>query len=320
MPFPATNNAVIYDGFFTGSTLVKVRVQDITPGDQVLLYDEDSLIQLGSAVSTSEDIEIVVDPLSSRRIIAFVETGGSGTAGGVDVILSNNIYTGWKTPEPVDEESVPVEIGLYNPGALHPLTARYDPSLIDSIPQAYYAAAIGLISDPIVFDVSVIYRVDQTTDDNIAIVSISSVKNARGSFVSVIDGTTASSKTFSIDKTFDITITDSESRITTKTISVNPVTGYMPTPPAPTPSTIKMYLMSADFGQSGFFARGDARSTSPLEISYDGGTTYEDMASGGTTRYGSLRNGVPPGSITIVIRVKSNPSDFVSETIPVPYP
>ncbi len=317
--FNGTGKAVIYDGFFTGSTSVKVRVQGITIGQTVYVYDEDSLIELGSQVSTSEDIIVTVPPISSRRIIAFVVEPGMGTSSGVDVLLSSVEYSGWLTPVPVDEESVPVEIGLYNPGTQSPITARFDPFLLNNVPAAYRAAAILLISEPIVYDVITVYRVDQPTGDKIATVTVSGVKNARGGFTVVIDSTAGNSKVFNVDKTFNIVVTDSEGRVSTKSVTVNPVTGFMPVAPAPAATAITMFMMNSFYGQGQYVIRTDARCNSPLEVSHDAGATYVDMQNNGTTSYGHNKLGVPPVPTTIVIRVKSNPADTVTRTIPVPY-
>lgn len=312
--------SIIYDGFFNDSTLVKVRVIDGNEGDSVFVYDEDSMELLGSSILEFEDVDISVDPLNCRRIISFVGSFGQGTAGGVDVTVSNNTLTGWETPEPVNEESVPVEIGLYNPGALNPITARYNSLLVNDIPSLYKAAAIELLSEPIVFDTLVTYKVDPSTDDKIAIISVTGVKNTRGAYTVTIGGISGDSRTYTADGIYPVVVTDSEGRVSTKQININPASGYMPVAPSPPASSIKMYMMSADFGGGVYFARADARSTSPLEVSYDGGATYSNMNLGGSTSYGSLKSNIPPGSITITIRVIGNPTDFVTETIPVPYP
>lgn len=311
--------AIIYDGFIAGSTMVSVRVPGIAPGTTVYLYNEDSLTLLGSEVATSDDVYIEVTPLAVQRIIAFTGQFGDGTGGGVAVLPSSQIFTGWKVPAPVDEEAVPEGIGLFNPGSEHPLTARYDPLLKNSIPAAYRAAAIELISEPIVFDKTITYRVDEATGDPVAIVQVLAVRNARGAYTVTIDGTVATSKNIFVDKTFDIVVEDSESRTETRSVTVNPVTGYMPVAPAPTPSSIKMYMFSAFQSSNGYIVRADARSPDPLEISYDGGTTYQAMVHTGTQN-GSLKDGMLPGSCTVVVRVISDPGDFVTETIPVPYP
>lgn len=314
--------AIIYDGFFVGSTTVKVRVPGVTPGTTIYLYDEDSLVLLGSQSTAIDDVEIAVSPLASNRIIAFTGSFGNGTAGGVAVMETDKYFTGWLIPEPVDAESVPEEIGLYNPGALHPVTARYDATLVNSIPAAYRAAAILLAAEPIVFDVKITYRVDSGSGDNVAIVEVTSVRNARGIYSTVIDGTTGMTKNIFDDKTFNIVVTDSESRSVTRSFTVNPVTGYMPVPPTPPASSIVMYMVSsflAGGSGTGYIIRVDARSPDPLEVSYDGGTTYENLIHNGTQN-GGFKDGFAPGSRVVVIRVISDPGDFVSVTIPVPYP
>lgn len=311
--------AIIYDGFVMGSELVTVRAPGITPGDTVRLYDEDTHDLLGSQVATADDVEIVTSPLNSRRIIAFAGVFGMGTAGGVDVLETDKVYTGWETPEPVDEEAVPEDIGLYNPGAETPLTARYNRDLKNSVPVMYKAAAILLASEPILFDVKITYRVDEPTGDKIAIVQVTSIRNTRGIFSVTIDSTPGSSKTFNVDKTFNIVVTDAEGRTATRSETVNPVTGYMPVAPTPPASTIEMYLLNSYLAGGGYLVTAEARSANQLEISYDAGANYQNMIKTGT-RQGSNKDGFLSGTCDVVIRVVGTPGDFIAKTIPVPYP
>lgn len=316
--FDPTGLAVIYDGFVKGSTLVTVRVPGVTVGNSIYLFDEDTLTQLGVAVAATDDVPITVTALTSQRIIAFNGAFGQKTAGGVAVLESSVQLTGWLTPEPVNEESVPEEIGLYNPGALHPLTARYDPELTNSIPLAYEAAAIKLISEPITFDTIVTYR-NISGVGNTAIVEVYGIKNARGTFTTIIDGTAANTKNIIVDKTFNIVVTDSQGRVATKSMTVNPVTGYMPVPPAPPASTIKMFIVSTPFYNGTNNLRVDAVAAGQMQVSWDGGSTYQDLSWNGHSMNAGGKNNVLPVPATVVLRMKDNPSDSVTVTINVPY-
>lgn len=311
MPFSGSGKAVIYDGFHKGSTLVTVRVQDINIGDVVYLYDEDSLTELGSTVSTSEDIEISVTALASGRIIAFVDEPGLNTAGGVAVLGYVDNLTGWLVPVPVDEESVPVDIGIFNPGLEPVITAKFDPSLINSVPIAYRAAAINLISEPLIFDLKVTYKIDPISEDPMAVVEIGVVRNARGSWTATIDGTLTNSKNIFIDDTFNVVVTDSEGRTATRSVTVAPVTGYIPAIPAAPASTIDQFWFNSFLtGHAGYILQSFIRPSALCELSIDGGATYGPV---------ETKSNLTPGNYSVIVRVAADPGDFISRTIPVPY-
>lgn len=311
MPFSGSGKAVIYDGFHKNSTLVKVRVQDINVGDVVYLYDEDSLTEIGSTVSTSDDIEIVVTALAAGRIIAFVDEPGLNTAGGVYVLDYVDGLTGWLVPVPVDEESVPEDIGLFSPGVESPVTARYDPNSVNSVPIAYRAAAIDLIAEPMIFDLRVEYKIDPILEDPKAVVSIGAVRNARGAWTAVIQGTTTNSKDIYTDATFNVVVTDSEARTATRSVTVAPVSGYVPAIPAAPVSTIEQFWFNSFFTTfAGYILQSFIRPEALCELSIDGGSTWGPV---------ETKSNLAPGSYNVMVRLASDHADFISRTIPVPY-
>lgn len=329
MPFEDLNfnidgKPIIYGGFYLGSTEIEIYVKNIVGSWVIKVYNEDTAELLGQNSSSFEYMRVTVPALTAGRIIAFVDEFGEQTAGGVQVMDRQYALTGWLSPGPVDEESVPVDIGLFNPAIESPITAKYDPSIVNIIPELYRQKAIDFASDPMLFDVKITYLVDAGTNDKTAQVVVSNVVNFRGGFTVVIDGTVGSSKNFIVDKTFNIIVTDSEARTATKSVTVNPVTAYYPVPPTPPVSDIVEYKTSADFGTGVYFVRADARTSGTgmqMEVSFDGGTVWYDMlGSPGGTQQGYLLNNVLPTTTTIIMRIKANPSDFITRVIPVPYP
>ena len=310
--------AIIYDGFWKNSISVTVRVPGVVPGTLVLIYDEDNLQLLGQATAASEDILVPVVPISSRRIIAFTGEFGQGTAGGVDVIISFNGLTGWLTPEPVNAESVPEEIGLFNPGSEHPLTARYDPDLLNIIASKYYAASIALISEPIGFDTVITYRVNSGTSIKEAFVEVRNVKNARGSFTINIGGIVGANRTFTTDQTFNIVVTDSEGRILTRSITVNPATTYMPVAPTPPVSIISQSFVQTYRESDMNVLRAQAQCPDELEVQFRSDIGYEKMYQSSTNTWTASRKGIPPGLAVVTIRIKSSPTDYIVTELTVP--
>jgi hypothetical protein len=314
--------AIIYDGFYMGSEVVEVLVNSSTVGATVFVYDEDSLDLLGSKVRSGSDIfSVPVAPLSSARIIAFVNEWGCDTYGGVEVLASREEPTGWLLPV-VDYQNTPTALGDYDETALVSQPMRYDASLRNRAARLYARQVLEYAQSPIYFRLNTVYSfgagsVRQCT------VFVTGVFNAKSSYVVNINGpgvnVNAISATFTVNGNVTVTVTETggPTRVVSETINVSPTT--MPAPPDPVVSTIFMYfynsyLTSAD----GYILQMIARCPSQVQFSQNG-STWIDGSLSGANEYSHVFGNVTPGIYTVYARVKSNPTDVISFTAKVPY-
>ena len=301
--------ALIYDGFFDGSTAVKVRAQT-SNGTTILVYDEDSLVLLGTATISANRATVTVPALStSQRIIAFVGAIGEKTYGGRTVLMSEVKTTGWRKPVSVlvGEDEVSVE-DYEAENDVH-VPAIYEPDLFNKIAEFPVDYLKDLAEEPITF----VLRIERNSENTV--VTIEDLQGVNAGYLIKFDNDVANTtltKTYTSTGTFQVKVSDATNplRFKTKTYSVTI------TAPPPPESEISNTSYTYEWAGALLGMTAFADSDVALEWKIDGVTVgvdgYIAMNFQGGRRW-SNSYGTPggPGNYTVRIRVIGDPADEV---------
>lgn len=306
------NLAIITSGFQANSASVNVSA-NVANGTAILLYDDETKVQIGSGVIASGSVSITVSPVLyvGQRIIAYVSTFGNDTYGSVIVTESDTENTGWKTPETVD--GVPyadyLEAGgdpfpdLYTPGECRNMSRDMD--------------AIDRVTD---LPVSFRLRQIETQAGTIQIL-IEDIENAVGGYLIKFDSDpqgTTTSKTYAVNGTYSVKVWGANQTIAdaiTKTFVL-----VVPTSSVIFGANVKDLFAQIDFGAGGYPGQRIimlvAHTSVECEFKIDGVNDWSTsiwQVGGLAARTNQFP--ISAGEYTIRARNKAVPSEAISRQI-----
>lgn len=306
------NLAIIISGFQANSATVNVMA-DVVNGTTILLFDDETKIQIGSGVIASGSVAITVSPFLylGQRIIAYVSTFGNDTYGAVIVTQSDVENTGWKTPETVD--GVPYADYLEAGG--NPFPDLYTPEECRNASRDM--DAIDRVTDlPLTFNLRQVESQAGTIQ-----ISIENIQNAIGGYLIKFDSdpqSTTASKTYSVNGNYSVKIwganqTEADAIIKTYVL-------VMPTSTVNFGTNVIDLYPQIDFGTGGFPGQKVlmliAHASVACEFQIDGLFTWTD----GVWQVGGLAFRSNPvlisaGEYTIRARNKAVPAEAILRQI-----
>lgn len=312
--------AIIYEGFQEGSTLVSIRCYDFD-GVEFTLNQNGEV--LGSGILANSLCQIVVPPLqvSDYDLYLTVNEDSFRLMPPQPVTPSEESLTGWKIPKMVDDGSGAISIEAYrelqesDPEQYRDFPDVYDPNLtINKNPNkdSLQAFAFAQIS----------FNTESVSVYNATTVTVRDVKNARGGFsIQFDDGVIGSinAKTYTTSGNYKVKVVDLADSTNffehTYSITINSS--------APPVTSIIENIPYIDKGYGDYEGIGTCLCYCPLQVQFQVvGVTmagqepdgWIDAEGGQNNRWNRIIAGIPSGTNTLRVRVKSNIADTKSTT------
>ncbi len=301
--------AFIFDGYTDGSTLVKVQA-DAVEGTDVFVCDDSNQSVLGTGELLGGEVSITVSPAlaEGQRIIAYLTSVGYYTMGGITVLPSGELHTGWEKPVTVEVDEVQIPVEEYEADTDTQVPDVYNPEAVNRVAEMESTFFEKIPAQVIAFNLRIDRNYGTTT------VTVEDVTGALSGFLIQFDGDEPSNidaKNYTVNGTYEVKVIDAEddTRFTTVSFTVTS------TSPPPEDSEIS----NASYVQDGVNVTLIADSTLALEGKIDGVSgSFADMVLVGGKRWVSGTYVVPgAGAYTMRVRVKTDTPDeiVISSTI-----